>query len=345
MSPDLLFHAVGAGAGNHCGDLLGGPLLDTDVVVGSRFTHSREQDQEDARACVTLRAMQFHLFLPQMRLSIPQLVERARAAESAGFGGIALMDHLVPPNAVDQPMYEAMTTATWLAAATETLHVGHLVLCDAMRHPAVLARQAVTLDHASGGRFELGLGWGSVPRELETFGVASTAPRSRVDRMSETLDLLRALWSGETVDFGGQYHRVVGGQQLPKPLARLPIVIGGAGPRTMQLVAGHADWWNLPIHKIDQLEGLRATAGSARVSIQLMVTLIRSEADREDVIAAADRRFGFMPVAGRAVGNAEQLATVFDFYAARGVERIYTWFTDFAQPDTLAAFGRHLIGR
>jgi alkanesulfonate monooxygenase SsuD/methylene tetrahydromethanopterin reductase-like flavin-dependent oxidoreductase (luciferase family) len=287
--------------------------------------------------------MQFHLFLPQMRLTIAQLVERARAAESAGFEGIALMDHLAPPAALDQPMFEAMTTATWLAAATDTLHVGHLVLCDAMRHPAVLARQAVTLDHASGGRFELGLGWGSVPSELETFGVASTDPRARVDRMSETLDLVRALWSGETVDFEGQYHRVVGGRQLPTPLGRVPIVIGGAGPRTMQLVAKHADWWNLPIHKIEQLEELRARAGSARVSIQLMVTLIRTEAERDDVVAAAKRRFGFMPTTGRAIGNAEELAAIFESYAARGVERIYAWFTDFAQPDTLIAFGQQFI--
>ena len=280
-----------------------------------------------------------------MRLTIPQLVARAQAAEAAGFDGIALMDHLMPPAALDQPMYEAMTTATWLAAATQTLKVGHLVLCDAMRHPAVLARQAVTLDHASGGRFELGLGWGSVPKELETFGVASTDARSRVSRMSETLDLVRALWSGERVDYAGEYHRVSGGQQLPTPLTRVPIVIGGAGKRTMQLVAEHADWWNLPINKIDELETLRPRAGSARVSIQLMVTLIRSEAERAEVTAAAQRRFGFMPVAGRAVGNAEEIAAAFDGYAARGVERIYAWFTDFAQPDTLEAFGAQLINR
>lgn len=287
--------------------------------------------------------MEFHLFLPQMRLTIAQLVERARAAEMAGFTGIALMDHLVPPAAVDQPMYEAMTTATWLAAATETLHVGHLVLCDAMRHPAVLARQAVTLDHASGGRFELGLGWGSVPQELETFGVASAAARSRVDRMSETLDLLRALWSGERIDFDGDHHRVEGGQQLPTPLGKLPIVIGGAGPRTMQLVAEHADWWNLPVHRIEQIEDLRASAGNARISIQLLVTLVRAEAERGEVVAAAQRRFGFMPASGRVIGNAEEIATTFESYAARGVERIYTWFTDFAHPDTLAAFGEQLI--
>jgi len=289
--------------------------------------------------------MEFHLFLPQMRLTIGQLVERARAAEAAGFTGIALMDHLMPPAALDQPMFEAMTTATWLAAKTETLNVGHLVLCDAMRHPAVLAREAVTLDHASGGRFELGLGWGSVPQELETFGVASTDARSRVDRMSETLDLVRALWSGEKVDFEGEHHHVSGGLQLPTPLGAVPIVIGGAGPRTMQLVAKHADWWNLPIHKIGQLEQLRPSAGRARVSIQLMVTFIRSEAERDDVLAAAQRRFGFMPATGRAIGNAEEIAATFAAYAARGVERIYTWFTDFAQPETLAAFGEQLINR
>ncbi|MCU1400669.1 MAG: luciferase family protein [Acidimicrobiales bacterium] len=287
--------------------------------------------------------MQFHLFLPQMRLTMAQLVERARAAEAAGFEGIALMDHLMPPAALDQPMYEAMTTATWLAAATETLHVGHLVLCDAMRHPALLARQAVTLDHASGARFELGLGWGSVPAELETFGVGSTAARSRVDRMSETLDLVRALWSGERIDFDGEHHHVHGGQQLPTPLGHLPIVIGGAGKRTMQLVAKHADWWNLPIHKLDQLEDLRASAGSARVSIQVMVTLVRNEGERAEVVEAARRRFGFMPAASRVIGNAEEVAAAFEAYAARGVERVYAWFTDFAHPHTLQAFGQQLI--
>src|SRR5262245_26226912 len=97
-----------------------------------------------------------------MRLSMAELVERARAAEAAGFDGVAGMDHLAPPLAEDKPMYEAMTTATWLAAHTERLTVSSLVLCDGFRHPSVLAREAVTLDHASGGRFELGIGWGSV---------------------------------------------------------------------------------------------------------------------------------------------------------------------------------------
>src|SRR3954454_22442960 len=121
--------------------------------------------------------MEFNLFLPQMRIPFDQLVARAQAAEAAGFVGLTGMDHLVPPMADDQPMYEAIVTTTWLAARTERLHLGWLVLCDAFRHPAVLARQAVSLDHASNGRFELGIGCVSVPEELVTFGVGSTAPR------------------------------------------------------------------------------------------------------------------------------------------------------------------------
>ena len=105
---------------------------------------------------------EFFLYLPQMRMDVGAICERALAAERSGFTGIAFMDHLAPPLAESSPMYEAMTLATWVAACTTDLVVSHLVLCDSFRHPAVLARQAVTLDHASGGRFELALGWGSV---------------------------------------------------------------------------------------------------------------------------------------------------------------------------------------
>lgn len=182
--------------------------------------------------------MEFFLFLPQMRLSLPQLVDRARAAEAAGFHGISGMDHLAPPMAEKSPMYEAMTTNTWLAAHTASLRVGSLVLCDSFRHPAMLAREAVTLDHASGGRLDLGLGWGSVAAEFDTFGVGPTEARVRVGRMKETLEIVKALWAGETVDYAGEHFTLKGAYQSPGPLGRIPIVIGGAGD---------GQWsWSLP---------------------------------------------------------------------------------------------------
>ena len=108
------------------------------------------------------------------------MVEKAQVAEAAGFAGMAGMDHLASPLAEQHDMYEALTTNVWLLAHTERLVQGQLVFCDAFRHPAVLAREAVTLDHALGGRFELGIGWGSVMEEFTTYGVSPTAARERV---------------------------------------------------------------------------------------------------------------------------------------------------------------------
>jgi alkanesulfonate monooxygenase SsuD/methylene tetrahydromethanopterin reductase-like flavin-dependent oxidoreductase (luciferase family) len=277
----------------------------------------------------------FHLFLPQMRLGFEQLVARARAAEAAGFEGIAGMDHLAPPMAEDQPMYEAMVTNTWLAAHTTTLKLSTLVLCDAFRHPAMLAREAVSIDHASGGRYELGLGWGSVPAEFAVFGTGSTEPRQRVARMKETLEVLHALWAGETVEYDGEFHHLRSAFQAPAPLHRIPIVIGGSGPKTMALVAKHADWWNLHTGVLDKVEELRPQAGNARVSVQHMVAFVPSEDRRAEVAALAARRFGPSTV----VGDANQLVEHFGRMGEQGVERVYAWFTDFAPPETLAAFG------
>jgi len=287
--------------------------------------------------------MEFHLFLPQMRLTPEALKARALAAEAAGFTGLAVMDHLFPPGAPDQPMYEALTTVTWLAAFTERLRLGHLVLCDSFRHPAVLARQAVTLDHLSGGRFELGIGSGSTPGELASYGFPALSAAQRVERLGETLELLGRFWSGETVDHEGEFFRVQGARQLPVPLHRIPIVVGGTGSRTMALVAEYADWWNVPVHQTDRLGRVRSAAGSARVSAQLLVTLVGDESTREDVTALARRRFGRMSQGGHLVGRPEELLPRLAELQDGGVERIYTWFTDFATPDTLTTFGREVV--
>ncbi len=287
-----------------------------------------------------MSAMEFNLFLPQMRLSFDQLVDRARAAEAAGFAGMTGMDHLAPPLVDDQPMFEAIVTTTWLAARTERLRIGSLVLCDAFRHPAVLARQAVSIDHASGGRYDLGIGWGSVPAELATFGVGSTEARDRVDRLRETLEVVRALWAGETVDYEGRFHQLRGARQVPLPLGRIPIVIGGTGPKTLALVREFADWWNVHVGMLDRVDELRSQVGDARVSIQEMVALVPRGADRDAIATLAERRFGFSkPV----IGSGAELVEHYGRLAEQGIERVYTWFCDFAPPETLAAFGEEVV--
>ena len=284
--------------------------------------------------------MEFNLFLPQMRLTFDQLVARARAAEAAGFVGITGMDHLAPPLADEQPMYEAIVTTTWLAAHTERLKVGSLVLCDTFRLPVVLARQAVSIDHASGGRFELGIGAGSVPDEFATFGIGPTEPRARVDRLRETLEVLRALWAGEAVDYAGEYHQLQGARQEPTPLGRIPIVIGGLRPRMLALVREFADWWNVDVSGLHRLDEMRPQVGDVRTSIQQMVALIPRNGDREAITATTKRRFGWSrPV----IGSATELVDHYGKLAERGIERVYTWFCDFGPPETLAEFGEDVI--
>jgi alkanesulfonate monooxygenase SsuD/methylene tetrahydromethanopterin reductase-like flavin-dependent oxidoreductase (luciferase family) len=283
--------------------------------------------------------MEFYLFLPQMRLKLDDLVHKALGAEAAGFAGFTGMDHMAPPGAPGQPMYEAMVTTTWIAAATESLRVGSLVLCDSFRHPAVLAQEAVTIDHASGGRFDLGIGWGSVPDELATFGVGPTEPAVRVARLEETLAIVTALWAGETIDHEGACFSLKSASQAPVPLTHIPIVIGGAGRKTMKLVAKYADWWNVHIGILDRLDDMRSSAGDARVSIQQQIAFVHSEADRAEVAETTARRFGQGPV----VATAPELVDHFAGLAERGVERVYAWFCDFAQDHTLSAFGEEVI--
>jgi alkanesulfonate monooxygenase SsuD/methylene tetrahydromethanopterin reductase-like flavin-dependent oxidoreductase (luciferase family) len=278
--------------------------------------------------------VEWYLFLPQVRLSAADITERARHAEASGFDGMAFIDHLEAPGLSDQSIWEAMAIATWVAAKTEWLRIGHLVLCDAFRHPAVLAKQAVTLSEASNGRFELGLGAGSWPAEFTRFDVGQQDPVARVEQLGRHLALLGQYW-GDSADEAG----VV---QLPRRNHPIPLVLGGSGRRMMELVRKYADWWNLQANHIDRLPKLAPEAGSARISVQQMIGFVRSGSDPNTVREVSTRRFGNLG-SGLVCGDADELGRHFAGLAAQRVERFYVWFADFAVPDSLHEFGESVI--
>ena len=281
--------------------------------------------------------VEWYLFLPQVRLSAADISDRARHAEASGFDGIAFIDHLEAPGLPDESIWEAMGIATWVAARTERLRIGHLVLCDAFRHPAVLAKQAVTLSAASEGRFELGLGAGSWPSEFARFGVGQQDPRARVEQLGRHLALIRRYW-GDDDELSGP------AAQSPRRSHPIPLVLGGTGPRMMDLVRKYADWWNLPAHQLDRLAKLAPAAGTARMSIQQMVGFVRSGSDPDTVREVSTRRFGNLG-SGLVCGDADELVGHFGDLAAQRVERFYVWFADFAAPDSLHEFGESVIKR
>jgi alkanesulfonate monooxygenase SsuD/methylene tetrahydromethanopterin reductase-like flavin-dependent oxidoreductase (luciferase family) len=276
---------------------------------------------------------EWFLFLPQLRLPVTDIVQRAGHAEAAGFDGIAFIDHLEAPAQPGETIWEAMVIAGWVAAKTERLRIGHLVLCDAFRHPALLAKQAVTLSAASEGRFELGLGTGSWPSEFTRFDVGPQDPLERVEQLERNLNLIRQYWG-----HGDHPDRA----QAPRPQHPIPLILGGTGPRMMELVRRYADWWNLPANHLDRLSRLAPQAGTARLSVQQMVGFVGSGADPRAVRELSVRRFGHLG-SGLVCGDAGELNEHFARLAAQGVERFYVWFADFAVPDSLHKFGESVI--
>ncbi len=280
----------------------------------------------------------FGLFLPQMRMSYDTILARTRLAEELGFDSVWLMDHLAPPALPQHDAFEGWTLATALAMQTTRIRVGHMVLCDAFRPPAVLAKMVATLDVLSGGRLDLGIGWGSVPEELTTYGLGRRSPAERAARLDETLQILRLMFSGEPFDFDGTYYTLRGAVGRPTPVQQpLPIHIGGAGELlTMPLVRAHADWWNCPSYGIERLADLLPAAGSARVSAQHPIALVTDDTRREETLAVAERRFGSW--GGLVAGTPDDVAAVLASEVVAGVEGFVLQFTDFGQPETLTTF-------
>jgi len=277
---------------------------------------------------------EWFLYMSQYRMPIHDFVVRAQAAEAGGFDGVAFFDHLETPGMPSAPVWEAMGIATWVAAKTDRIKIGHLVLCDAFRHPAVLAKQAATLSEASGGRFELGLGSGSMPKELAKFDLLGGDAAHRTERLDQDLSLIKEYWG-----IGGATERT----QAPEPTHPIPVVIGGTGPRTLDVVRRHADWWNLPAPLVKKLPEFLPSIGSARPSVQQMVGFARRGSDPREVEETSRRRWGHLGP-GLVSGDAERLVEYFTELSDQGAQRFYVWFADSAQPDAIEEFGETVIG-
>ncbi|MGH7821031.1 MAG: LLM class flavin-dependent oxidoreductase, partial [Candidatus Binatia bacterium] len=160
------------------------------------------------------------VYLPQVGLAWEELRARVAECDRLGIDSVWLMDHLYPPALPKIPSFEAWTAATALAAATERVRIGHLVLANGFRHPALLAKMAITLDHVSGGRFDLGIGSGSYAPEFAQFGIEFPGGRERAERLGEALDILRLLFTEEAPSYGGRHYRLREAPSLPRPVQR-----------------------------------------------------------------------------------------------------------------------------
>jgi F420-dependent oxidoreductase-like protein len=195
-----------------------------------------------------------------------RLGESARILDEAGAETLFLMDHffhLEPYFPVDAPILEGYTGLGFLAGHTRQARLGLLVTGVTYRYPGVLARTVSTLDVLSGGRATLGIGAAWYEREHIGLGIPFPPVAERFERLEETIQICRQMWSGEAKPYEGRHYQLAETLDRPGPLGRIPVLIGGAGERkTLRLVARYADACNVfasspeeVAHKLDVLRG------------------------------------------------------------------------------------------
>ena len=182
-------------------------------------------------------------------LSMAELHRLWKRADEAGFHWISVWDHFYanPLQEHRDPCFEAVATMASLASLTSRVRVGCLVFCTLFRNPGLLVKAAVTIDHISNGRCDLGVGGGWFEEEFREFGYGFPPIKERLDQREEAVQVIKSLFEDPVTHFKGRYYDIQGAICAPKPLQKkLPLWIGGRGPkRTSRLAAQYGDGHNL----------------------------------------------------------------------------------------------------
>ncbi len=276
----------------------------------------------------------------QQNMSMDAMRALWRKLDNAKVDWISAWDHFyeAPPAGGTIDHFEAMTTLGALAAETRHARIGCLVFYVGYRNPASIAKAATTLDHISGGRFELGLGAGWHEQEATAYGYPFPPVSDRLDMLDEAATIIRGLLVDERTSFQGKYYQVDNAANVPAPVQkRLPIWIGGLGEKkTLRLVARHADGWNAAYTTVAHFSHLNGVLdqwcekqnrdpASLKRSINLTFNLGTTAAEVEQERQALRAAWG--PAAERIEGGAllctpEQAVERIKAYEAAGADMV-----------------------
>ena len=287
-----------------------------------------------------------------------------RVAEAAGWDGIWAPDHFMPPpegypmktGYPDGQPELADVNESWvllaaLAATVPRVRLGHLVAGNTYRHPAVTAKMAATIDGISGGRFVLGLGAAWQENEHRRYGIGYGTVGERADRFEEACEIIKSMIANKRTDFAGRHYQLDGAPLAPKPVGRLPLMIGGAGERrTLPTTARFADEWNTwgsPDHLIQKMAVLdRCCADIGRDPGEIERSAAFLLDLRHEPAGAGERAAGLATSHPRLIGTVEQVSEVLAEYHAAGVGEViipdFNW-TATETPDVLQRIAAEII--
>jgi F420-dependent oxidoreductase-like protein len=245
----------------------------------------------------------------------PVVEEFWRAADDLGFHAVWNYDHFYGLADPEGFTLEGWTTLAAMAVVVRRARIGCMVTGVTYRHPSILANMAVTVDHISSGRLEFGIG--AAWHEPEHKGLGIDFPRAgeRVAMLDEALTVIKMLWTQDVSTFEGRYYHLDEGRRVPKPLQKPhpPIVVGGAQPKMLRVIARHADEWNTP--------GLAGVEEWARINKDLDAAC--AEVGRDP---AAVRRSVQLFLHPDQEGQIDALLADVPAYAAAGCEHIVLSF-------------------
>ena len=297
--------------------------------------------------------IEFGLFSPQAGMPWKVVLDRAATLERLGYHSIWLVDHFWNRGVPDADVLECASTMSAIGAATSTLRVGSLVLCNSFRNPALLAKTLSTIDNISGGRLEVGLGAGWMDEEYRAYGYEFPTMGARLRQLDEGVQILKAMFTQKKANFEGRYYKVADAYNNPQPIQKPhpPITIGGSGEKVMlRIVAKHADRWNCPAgyrsfeQKLDALkrhcEAVGRDINSINISEQLLVCIGAGDAEVESKWKIAQR----LPFWRTGIkGTPPQIVDQLRDRVRKGITFFTVIFGDLNSPQSIDLFAREVI--
>lgn len=258
-------------------------------------------------------AVQFGVHLGPQNATVKELRRLWTWLDSAGMDWISLWDHLyeAPPAGGTQPHHEAFSMLGALAADTDRARIGCLVFCSQYRNVGVLMKGAVSVDHISGGRFEMGLGSGWHDQEAKAFGLDWPTQGGRFKVLESQLQVIEKWRRGERVTQSSPGVELDDAAMVPGPLGRLPVWIGGVGrEKTLRMAGRYADGWNaayVPAREYRELNGVLddwcAAAGRDPLSVERSVNLIYGLSSEDVSVVTARQRDQWGAAADRIING------------------------------------------
>ncbi len=280
--------------------------------------------------------------------------------ERLGYDSVWLDDHVMYEN---WPILECWTTLSALAPLTSRIRLGTMVTCSAHRHPALLAKQAATFDCICGGRLELGIGAGIQEKEHLAYGFGFQNFGERIERLAETLEITKRLWTMEKASFEGKHFSLKDAVCKPKPLQKPhpPLIVGGSSNLLLRKVtapfADRFDWGLLPLdqykRKLEVLEAQCRVVGRAFGEIEKSCWLAGQVLIAENQEALDGKVAQFKPANfsldefGKTTlaGTPEQCLEQLQAFKKLGVTYFMLYFADFPDTDGLRLFAEAVLDR